>query len=211
MRTNRLILTVFIAAFGLVTFAQKKVEFGVQGGYSYNIPKPLQLNFNSNMSGFHFGPLLKYNINEKVGIQSGMMFNYFQNSIKSTVVLNNWYNNKTIAYNIDLPIRAEYKYPLADDFYLLLFAGPNFNYAINRNVKKETVVNKKVILTTPEPNIYDSGDYSPFDAQLGFGLGLRYMGVSVRGSYDIGLLDQNKAADVKLRSNDMKLTFSYSF
>lgn len=221
MRTNRFLFTLLIATFTFTLFAQKKVEFGLQGGYSYTMPKlkgdnlstDLKQLWGNNLSGLNIGPMVRFTINENVGIQSGLLFSYFANSVKNTVVGNNWFNIRTSAYGLDIPIRAEYMYPLADDFYLLLFAGPNLNYAIDKHIVRETVVDGKVAsdLTVTKPNAYDSGDYSPFDAQLGFGAGVRYLGITIRASYDFGILDRAKSPDYTLRSNDIKVSLGYYF
>ena len=216
MKTYRFILITFVTILGFSTFAQKKVELGLQGGYSYAMPKTTASQLAGNLNGFHFGPVVKYNINEKIGILSGVLYNY-NNSIitKNTVgTSGTWKQTRVIGQCIDIPLHAVYSVPLADDFYVQIGAGPNFNYALSKYQQKENYVDSKIVdrLTVRETSIYASpSDFKPFDTQIGLSLGIQYTGISIRAGYDWGVMDRDKTTDGTNRENNIKISVGYTF
>ncbi len=224
--TKRNIFLVLFAVLALsVMQAQdKKVEFGFSAGYGYTMPRvKTENNINSdintdNLSGFHVGPHLKLNVDEQFSFQTGLLFNYF-----STVTIDRyqqylkkaegtWKQNRTKLMAFDLPFRATYSAALAEDFYFFVFAGPNLNYSVNKVVTLENYSNRKLLSSTSSENIYQKpSNYNAFDLQLGAGLGVQWMGVSIRGSYDWGVLNRTIIEKTALRSNDLKVTLGYTF
>lgn len=223
--TKRKILLVLFAVFTLtaVQAQDKKVEFGLSAGYGHTMPRVKYSDKNSNssintdnLSGFHVGPNLKFNVDEQFSFQTGLLFNYFSgvklNSSLAMKRLGTWNQTTTKLVAFDLPFRLMYSAALAEDFYFFVFAGPNLNYAYNKTSTKETYVDKKLRSSTPGNNIYAKpSDYKAFDLQLGAGLGVQWMGVSLRGSYNWGLLNRTIIENATLRSNDLKVTLGYTF
>ncbi|VBB48034.1 hypothetical protein TRIP_D440052 [uncultured Paludibacter sp.] len=210
------ILSFLIIFCFFVGYAQdKKVEFGIQSGYSYNMPKGTDANaVTGSLNGIHVGPIMNFKIDEMFGIQTGLLYNYFNSINKYNVVLNNWSQSNTTAHYFDLPLRLQYTVPLADDFYVHVLAGPNFNYGINKHMNIERVVNKKVVddLTEKGENIYaNKNEYSPLDLQFGIGVAVQYYHFSVRAGYDWGLTDRNTTSSTSFKANDIKLGIAYTF
>lgn len=216
MKINRFLTIAFIILLSFSTFAQKKVEVGVLGGYSYAMPKTTASQLAGNLNGFHLGPLVQYNINEKIGIQTGALYNY-NNSIitkNSVGTSGTWKQNRVIGQSLDIPLHAVYSVPLADDFYVQIGAGPNFNYALNKYKQTEYYVESKIVdrLTEKGTSIYASpSNFNPLDVQAGLSVGLRYTGVSLRASYDWGITDRDKTTDGKNRENNIKISIGYTF
>lgn len=218
---------IFLVLFAVLSFTavqaqDKKVEFGLSAGYGYTMPRVKTENNVSNgintdnLSGFHVGPLLKFNVDEQFSFQTGLLFNYFSgiklNSSLAMKKLGTWDQTRTKLMAFDLPFRVMYSAALAEDFYFFVFAGPNLNYSLNKISTKETYVDKKLFSTIPGVNIYEKPTtYKAFDLQLGAGLGVQWMGVSLRGSYDWGLLNRTTIEKMTLRSNDLKVTLGYTF
>ncbi len=206
---------VILSLFPAVQAQDKKVNFGLQAGYSYNMPKETTAAINLN--GFHAGPIISYNINETLGIQTGLLYNYFSKksvldseSIKAT---GTWRQNNTNAQYLDLPLRFQYSISLADDFYIRLLAGPNFNYGLKKQFFFERYADNKLISGYPELKIdyYNNNpNYSRFDLQFGIGVAVQYYGFSIRAGYDWGLLDRDKTTN-SFKANDIKLGIAYTF
>ncbi|MGC3977076.1 MAG: porin family protein [Paludibacteraceae bacterium] len=214
---KKIILSTLLAVcVALMGFAQdKKTEFGVQGGYSYNMPKGTDYDaVTGNSNGFHVGPVVNFNINEALAFHTGLLYNYFKSTQKIIIVLNNWTQYKTYTHQLDMPLRLQYSIPLADDLQVRLLAGPSLDFALNKYVNKEIVVDKKVVekLTEKGDNLYsDHNTYSPLDLQFGIGVALHYYHFSVMAGYDWGLLDRNISTSYKFRANDIKLSIAYTF
>ncbi|MFV0391237.1 MAG: porin family protein [Paludibacteraceae bacterium] len=227
MKKYQLLLSLFVAStIVLSSFAQdKKVEFGVAAGWGYTMPRlkdsrTIQIPAIDamNINGFHAGPLLKLNINEMIGIQTGLLFNHFGgvNIDASQLALKkssgNWYQSKTTLNTFDLPIRVVYSLTLAEGLNVLLFAGPNLNYAINKVSTTEYYVSNNLNRSDVENNIYESpSNFNALDLQMGVGVGIRYYGASIRAGYDWGLLNRTTYDNATLRSNDIKVTLGYTF
>lgn len=205
---------VLFSIYSAVLAQDKKVNFGLQAGYSYNMPKINTVKYPDNLNGFHLGPIISYNINETIGIQSGLLYNYSSGIYKEAVVLDSWRQYKTKFQSIDLPLRAQYSIGLADDFFLKLLIGPNFNFGLNRVTDYEVIKDKQVIyvanVSSKGENIYNNSNYSRFDVQFGIGVAVQYYGFSIRAGYDWGLLDRDKTTN-SFKANDIKLGIAYTF
>lgn len=221
-----LVPVVLTALLGFNAYAQdKKVEFGIMAGYGYTMPKLKDSRSiknpdinSSNLNGFHAGPVLKFNFSEQVGIQTGLLFNYFsgvniessQLKLKNTMGI--WRQDRSKLTAFDLPLRFMYSFPLADELNLLVFAGPNLNYAVSKVTQTENFVNNKLTTKTEGTNIYQApSDFNSLDFQMGAGIGVQFMGLFLRGGYDWGILNRTTLTDAKLRSNDLKVSLGYTF
>ncbi|NLO70077.1 MAG: PorT family protein [Porphyromonadaceae bacterium] len=236
MNAIKSFLTVFfVIVFTFYLNAQdKKVEVGIVGGYGYTMPKikdarnniekttvPLaSFNINSdNLSGFHVGPILKFNFSELVSFQTGLLYNRFSGTrLKSSQAmkkLGTYEQSKTTLSAIDLPLRALYSLALADEFYVMLYAGPNINYALQKTTDEQVFVDNKLreSQSSKGENIYAGtpSHYSAFDLQMGAGMGIQYYKVSIRAGYDWGILNRTTYENISLRSNDIKVTIGYTF
>lgn len=212
------ILFAITMLFGINLSAQeKKIEVGVATGYGYTMPKLKGSNVNDNLPGFHAGISLRFGIDDRFSIESGLLYNYFSginistNMLKLKEATGTWSQARTIASSVDLPIRVTMKAPLAEDLYFFALAGPNLNYGLSRIQAAENYANKALISEKREPNMYESNDYNKLDLQIGIGLGLQWRGLFLRGTYDWGLLDRNITDDITLRNNDLKVTLGYYF
>ena len=226
MKANKFIVVVILLTMlGFSANAQdKKVEFGLMGGYGNTMPKlkdtraiKIPAIDESNMNGFHFGPILKFNLSELISFQTGLLFNRFSGiNINSSQLalkkLGTWYQERTKLVSFDLPLRAMYSIPLADEFNVFLFAGPNLNYSINKVTITERYAENKLKNKSEGINIYQSpSNFNALDLQMGAGVGIQFMGVSLRGGYDWGVLNRTTLTDAALRANDFKVSLAYTF
>ena len=76
----------------------------------------------------------------------------------------------------------------------------------------ENFVDKKLTTKSEGKNIYQSeGDFNALDVQMGGGIGIQLMGLSLRGGYDWGILNRTTLKDASLRANDLKISLAYTF
>lgn len=219
MRILRFIsVIVLIVSVNLSLFAQeKKVEFGLAGGYGYTLAKLKNSQFNDNLAGFHLGPTFRFNIDERFSVRTSLFYNYFSgiNITNSMLKLKKatgvWHQTKINANSIDLPLRLAMQAPLAEDLHFFVMAGPNFNYGLSKVASTEYFTDRKLRRTEKGKNIYETQEYEKIDVQLGLALGLQWRGLFLQGSYDWGVRDRNLKEDVTLRNNDLKVTLGYYF
>ena len=178
-------------------------QVGLVAGYSNSVA----VGSDENLNGFHIGPAAEIDIQGPISLQYALMYNYLRNSSEATVV-GQTVESTTTAHTLDLPIRLTAKMALGEGLNLFVFGGPNFNYAISQKTKGS--ITGAVDTSIEGENIYKaeyaSGKktYSPFDLQLGVGAGLGFNDISVRVSYDWGMLDRDNREDFEWKNNDLK-------
>lgn len=184
-------------------------QVGLVAGYSNSVA----VGSDENLNGFHVGPAAEIDIQGPISLQYALMYNYLRNSSEATVV-GQTVESTTTAHTLDLPIRLTAKMALGEGLNLFVFGGPNFNYAISQKTKGS--ITGAVDTSIEGENIYKdeyaSGKktYSPFDLQLGVGAGLGFNDISVRVSYDWGMLDRDNREDFEWKNNDLKLSLVFN-
>ena len=214
---KKFIIPVLSFAFfvGSLCAQDKKVEFSLRGGFSYNMPKTANDTLFST-AGVHVGPLITFNLNEALGIQTGVLYNY---TAAHNILINlreatgNWIQNRAETQSIDVPVRLQYTLTLTDEVLIHLMAGPNFNYGLSYTVQKEDYANNQMSAGYPKliKDYYASSlNNSRFDAQFGIGLGIQYLHYSLTAGYDWGLLDRDPTSG-KFKTNSIKIGLAYTF
>lgn len=184
-------------------------QVGLVAGYSNSVA----VGSDENLNGFHIGPAAEIDIQGPISLQYALMYNYLRNSSEATVI-GQTVESTTTAHTLDLPVRLTAKMALGEGLNLFVFGGPNFNYAISQKTKGS--ITGAVDTSIEGDNIYKdeyaSGKktYSPFDLQLGVGAGLGFKAVSVRVSYDWGMLDRDNREDFEWKNNDLKLSLVFN-
>ena len=184
-------------------------QVGFVAGYSNSVA----VGSDENLNGFHIGPAAEIDIQGPISLQYALMYNYLRNSSEATVI-GQTVESTTTAHTLDLPVRLTAKMALGEGLNLFVFGGPNFNYAISQKTKGS--ITGAVDTSIEGENIYKaeyaSGKktYSPFDLQLGVGAGLGFKDISVRVSYDWGMLDRDNREDYEWKNNDLKLSLVFN-
>ena len=184
-------------------------QVGLVAGYSNSVA----VGSDENLNGFHIGPAAEIDIHGPISLQYALMYNYLRNSSEATVI-GQTVESTTTAHTLDLPVRLTAKMALGEGLNLFVFGGPNFNYAISQKTKGS--ITGAVDTSIEGDNIYKdeyaSGKktYSPFDLQLGVGAGLGFKDISVRVSYDWGMLDRDNREDFEWKNNDLKLSLVFN-
>lgn len=201
MKTSRKISFVLLAAMLSIGFAN--AQLGIQAGYSNS----KDANSDAALNGFHAGLFYNLPIQGAVSLQYGLLYNY--------LTTNNDYwgiaNSSTTAHRLDLPVRVAVEFPLGGTVSAFVFGGPNFNYALYQATKLESTLGSVETNSIYKLEMTDGKKlYTPFDLQLGAGAGLKFNQLSVRFSYDWGMLDRNNS-DAIWKNNDMKVGIAYHF
>ena len=184
-------------------------QVGLVAGYSNSVA----VGSDEYLNGFHIGPAAEIDIQGPISLQYALMYNYLRNSSEATVI-GQTVESTTTAHTLDLPVRLTAKMALGEGLNLFVFGGPNFNYAISQKTKGS--ITGAVDTSIEGENIYKaeyaSGKktYSPFDLQLGVGAGLGFNDISVRVSYDWGMLDRDNREDFEWKNNDLKLSLVFN-
>lgn len=184
-------------------------QVGLVAGYSNSVA----VGSDENLNGFHIGPAAEIDIQGPISLQYALMYNYLRNSSEA-IVIGQTVESTTTAHTLDLPVRLTAKMALGEGLNLFVFGGPNFNYAISQKTKGS--ITGAVDTSIEGDNIYKdeyaSGKktYSPFDLQLGVGAGLGFNDISVRVSYDWGMLDRDNREDFEWKNNDLKLSLVFN-
>src|SRR5574344_89033 len=199
-----------MAACALMMAVGANAQVGVQAGYSNSV----NVDNNSNIYGFHAGPVGELTLQGPLSLQYGLFYNYLTNS-NETTLLGVTSKATTVAHTLDLPVRLAISFPLADGLSVFAFGGPNFNFALSNVTDVATTV-ANITTTSQGSNLYTMEDsnndkiYNPFDAQLGIGGGLKFNEISVRVSYDWGITDRDRRDNFVWKNNDLKISLSYT-
>lgn len=207
---------VALAAILSITFASAQV--GIQAGYgtqTRTFENPALVSLGSvlgdqfTLSGFHVGPVADLHIQGPISLQYGLFYNYLTANKK---ILTN--DVKITSHGLDLPVRVKASFAFGDGLSFFVFGGPNFNYAVAELVDLNGTrfypgQQNESIYTWKE--IGGEKMYSPFDLQLGAGAGLQFKALSVRFSYDFGMLDKDNSENGVWKNNDMKVGVALTF
>lgn len=202
-------MTFMMAACALMLAVGAKAQVGVQAGYSNS----MDASNNSNIYGFHAGPVGEIRLQGPLSLQYGLFYNYLTNSSETTL-LGTTTTTTTVGHALDLPVRLAFTFPLAEGLNVFAFGGPNFNYAISN--KTDAVMTGVIDMTVEGGNLYALEDnnnnkiYNPFDVQLGIGGGLTFNDVTVRISYDWGITDRDRRDNAVWKNNDLKISLAYT-
>ncbi len=175
-------------------------QIGIQAGYSSSTQTVtgsllgVTATSKVTMNGFHVGPVAEMTVQGPISLQYGLLYNYLTATES---------NIKTVAHELDLPVRIAASFPVGNGLNLFAFGGPNFNYAISQktgdgdNMYSQELNGKKIV--------------SPFDVQLGAGAGLKYNSLILKVGYDWGLLNKSSIDNTTFKSNALKISLAYMF
>lgn len=201
MKSIKKISLVVLAAILSVSFASAQV--GLQAGFSNS----KNADHDAALNGFHVGLTYNLPIQGAVSLQYGLLYNYLTTKNDYWGVA----NSTAIAHRLDLPVRLAATFPLSDAVSAFIFGGPNFNYALSQTTKVSSSLGSAETANIYSYEMTDGKKrYSPFDLQLGAGAGLQFNKLSVRFSYDFGMLDRDNS-DAVWKNNDMKVGLAYNF
>ncbi len=149
---------------------------------------------NSMKMGFKIGAAAEYSFNEMWSIAPELAY-----SSKGTQydIL-----GETLKMNLnylELPINAQFRAPLADDFNFLAFAGPYLAYGLSVGGDFDAEFGS------------DDDQINPFDFGLNFGIGAEYKNFFLKAQYQLGLSNLHNAGDDSLKNTNIGISLGYMF
>ncbi len=159
---------------------------GADAKFAYRVGVGMELPFNSMWS-----------------LQTGL--NFTSKGCKARGYLEDDYESKNVTINalyLELPIQAGLRLPTANNFDVLLKAGPYLGYGIGGKAKAGGY---------KEDTFGDNG-FKKFDAGLGFGVGFEFSKFIVGINTQLGLINVADGGDIiKPKNISAFLTFGYKF
>lgn len=190
MKLNRIVLVAF--ALGMVQFsvAQKLVEIGAKGGFSYS---SLNLSTDGKLAGtnyhyavgYHLGGYALYKLNKKISIQPELLY-----SMQGQYFTNVTYSNlKTTLHYINIPIMI--KYYLVGS--LNVQVGPQLGILVSSKGDLIPYDNTGNIAGRPIFNQDLNSYLKTTDLSVAFGAGIHLPGnIDLNVRYNIGVTNINK-------------------
>ncbi len=189
--TKKLLLSLLAFAFAVGMAKAQVVEVGylsLSDGYKNS----------NNLTGLYVGATYDMNIQGPISIHYGLLYNYAKNSEEVLKI-----ERKSTFHALEIPVRAVLTFPM-DKLRLSIFAGPNFNIGIKKEIELKSKFGTKTI------SEYDNDDYSRFNLQLGGGVAIRYDRLGIKASYDFGLTKLLKDVD-ESKIDAFKVGIFYNF
>ena len=98
-----------------------------------------------------------------------------------------------LTHSIDIPVNLQYRFPIADDTYLIVYTGPSFEYAFSLRQSSYTRTFDQQITRTDKSyfDIDSDGDgkkdYSHFFVKWSVGGGFQFQNYYLRAGYEFGI------------------------
>lgn len=128
---------------------------------------------------------------------------------------------KTLGHFLDIPLRINYTYPISKSLKIFGFAGPNINIGLAQNMEITSTqtynpANPSQATYYVKPgkfNSYADSDYllNRINIQLGAGAGVQWKKFQIKGGYDFGLNNLNKAGSDNIYQKGWYALAAYQF
>lgn len=210
----KLIKLSLVALATIFTFGVSTAQVSIQAGYSNQISTTsgaathpiahisIPVENTTTLNGFYVGVAYEMNVQGPVGLTYGLTYNYLTGDSKYTKPTVE--TKDAVGHRLDLPVRIQGDFPLSEDIKLLVFAGPNFTMSLGQKVGDVNLADEMTLAG-------DKKKWNAFDLQLGGGLGLKFKSVTLKASYDWGMLNRINEPGVTTKGNDIRVGLSYNF
>jgi hypothetical protein len=191
---KKVFLMMVIAVLGVVS-AKAQVTFGVTAGLNTSSYTG-DVNGAKYKAGFQIGVLADYAITENFSIIPELQFS--QKGFKYKAELGDIFSlsaTQTLNYLV-LPINAAYKFDVAPDSKVLVFAGPYLGYGIGSKGVE-----------------FGSGalEKKPFDIGANIGAGFQYTQFFAKLQYNLGLGNLSNVEKQSIHNSNVAFTVGYLF
>ncbi|MDR0866788.1 MAG: PorT family protein [Candidatus Symbiothrix sp.] len=199
---KKVFLMMFIAVLGVAS-ANAQVKVGVTAGLNTSSITGDDVDGVKYKAGFQIGVLADYAITEKFSIipelnfaQKGAKYEESEAGVTVTASLNLNY--------LTLPINAAYKFDVAPDSKLLVFAGPYVGYALSGKVKAGAF-SQDIEFGSKE----DETNALDFGANIG--VGYQYTKFFAKLQYNLGLANLSNYDNDATHNSNIAVTVGYLF
>lgn len=205
---KKLRFTIMVAMLAIVTAASAQLNLGVKGGLNMsNFVYGDEVTDKNMKIGFHVGLAADYDFAANMGIQTGLFF-----STKGATVT---YEGLDAEYTenlmyLQLPVHLAYKVDVTPGTRIVFHGGPYAAYGI---AGKRTA---KVGSLSGEWDVDKmfgdaAGQYKPFDAGLGLGVGAEFGRFLVDVGWDMGLVNISNRSNGNTKNQNAYLSVGVKF
>ncbi|GHT15990.1 hypothetical protein FACS189432_03760 [Bacteroidia bacterium] len=203
---KKVILLAFIAVLSIAS-ANAQVKFGVTAGLNTSSLTG-DVEGGKYKAGVQAGLLLDYSVSDKFSIIPELLFTQKGAKVEES----DEYLNLTIkgAFNfnyLQIPINAAYKFDVAPDSKILVFAGPYVGYALSGKLKFDSNLLEDIKINFGSKE----GELNPLDFGLNIGAGYQYTKFFAKLQYNLGLSNLSNESDVTLHHSNVAFTVGYLF
>ena len=205
MKKKSFLLT--IAMLAIVTVASAQMSLGVKGGVNMSNFYGDELTDKNMKIGFNVGLLADYEIAYNSAIQSGLFF--ITHGFKSETTTWNAEYTENLMY-LRIPIHYAYKIDVTPGTKVVLHAGPYVAYGVGGS-RKASVGNISGEWDVDKIFGDEVGQYKPFDAGLGLGVGAEFGPLLLDLGWDMGLVSISNSDNVNIKNQNAYLSVGYKF
>ncbi|GHT01916.1 hypothetical protein AGMMS49525_04110 [Bacteroidia bacterium] len=111
---------------------------------------------------------------------------------------------------LTLPINALYKFDIAADSKILVFAGPYLGYGLSASQKVKL---DGVEVTIDDTVKFGSGedDIKAFDFGVNGGIGYQFTNYFIKAQYNLGLANMTNTDEASIKNTNIGVTVGYMF
>ncbi|MDR0832911.1 MAG: PorT family protein [Candidatus Symbiothrix sp.] len=196
------VVLVMLIALSAVTMNAQGIKFGVTAGLNFS-------NWSGDVkdakmkTGFQAGVVADFALTESFSIAPELLFaqrgtKFEAGDESSTYTLN----------YLQLPINALYKFSIADDSKLFIFAGPYVGYGLSGTVKE------KFDGESDSGDIkFGSGDgkLNPLDFGINAGVGYQYTKFFIKAQYGLGFGNLSNSSKESIKNGSIGISVGYLF
>lgn len=207
------IVIIFLIAGACGVYAQK---LGFELGY-LNPRRTGTAESTTNFRGIRLGGTATFDLKYNFSLLTGALY-----QVVYADKIQNYTSGDSVRYNtwghsIDIPLRVQYTYQIANYLNIFGFAGPNINIGLAQPQKITTTFSPESSLGTLTG--IESGNYDLYkravihrmNFQLGAGGGIQFRNYQLKAGYDFGINSINAVDTGNLRQGGWYISLSYQF
>ncbi|MDO5522649.1 MAG: porin family protein [Bacteroidia bacterium] len=206
---KKLRLTLVVALLAVVTAASAQMNLGVKGGLNMsNFVYGDEVTDKNMKIGFHIGLAADYDFAYNMAIQTGLFFTTKGSTVKYEGLVDAEYK-ENLMY-LQLPIHLAYKLDVSPGTRIVFHGGPYAAYGVagKRTAKVGSISGEWDV----DKMFGDAvGQYKPFDAGLGIGVGAEFGRFLVDLGWDFGLVNISNRSNGNTKNQNAYLSVGVKF
>ncbi len=205
---KKLKLSLVVAMLAMVTVASAQMNLGIKGGLNMSNFYGDELTDKNMKLGFHVGLAADYDFAPNMAIQSGLFFTTKGSEVTTSFLGTEGKFTQNLMY-LQLPVHLAYKVDVTPGTRIVFHGGPYAAYGLAGKVKASA----EGIGSIEDDKVFGDGigQYKPFDAGLGIGVGAEFGQFLVDLGWDFGLVNISNANNGNVKNQNAYLSVGYKF
>ncbi len=207
-----IILLLFATLSGV--YAQK---IGIELGY-LNPLRTGTAESSTNFKGIRVGGTVAFDLKNNFSLLTGALYQVVYADKIQNYTAGDSVRYSTWGHSIDVPLRIQYTYQIANYLKVFGFAGPNINIGLAQPQKitasfaPESVLGTLTGIESGNYDLYKRALIHRMNFQLGAGAGIQWKNYQLKGGYDFGINSINKVDSNRiLRHSGWYVSLVYEF